>query len=328
MSTQLATIEHGMIQHEPVELTVEEIIAKVAKVRQVASSVMKDGIHFGTILGTPKPTLYKAGAEILSLTFRLAPRYSGENEPKDLGGGHREFIIRCDLYHIHTGVFYGSGLGSCSTMESKYRYRPGPKESTGQPVPGDYWNKRKTDPAAALESIGGKGFAVGKDENGAWAIMLQGETIENPNIADTYNTVLKIAAKRSYLDAILKATAASEVYTQDLEDMQENATVMHEAKPSVQQPQRKSETQPQTPSGPGPQCPTCQGETKLKPAGVKKDGKTPYGAFWSCAKYPTCKGSVQDSTWRKSQETAPTYADHEPEPNLDAIPPDEPGSGG
>jgi hypothetical protein len=29
--------------------------------------------HFGTIPGTPKPSLWKAGAEVLCMTFRLAP---------------------------------------------------------------------------------------------------------------------------------------------------------------------------------------------------------------------------------------------------------------
>lgn len=242
----------GLIHREPLELSVDDIIAKVAKVRQVAENVMKEDVHFGTIPGTPKPTLYKPGGEILCLTFRLSPKYDGERSPIDLGNGHREYIIRCDLYHIHTGAFFGSGIGSCSTLESKYRYRPGPKESTGQPVPHDYWDRRKTDPQGALQSIGGKGHTVGKDEDGKWVIMRQGEAIENPNIADCYNTVLKIAGKRAFLDAVLKATAASEVYTQDLEDQLENeqvhnggqaATQPRQATP-IQQPQRKSETAP------------------------------------------------------------------------------------
>jgi len=230
-----------LVRPDQMELTVEEIVTKVAKVRQVAQSVMKDGVHFGTIPGTPKPTLYKAGGEILCLTFRLAPKY--EKEIIDLGNGHREYSVRCDLFHIQSGAFFGSGVGSCSTMESKYRYRPGPVESTGHPVPKEYWDYRKSDPKKAQELIGGKGFSA-KKIDGSWLICRAGEVIENPNIADCYNTALKIGAKRAYLDAVLKATAASEVYTQDLKDEDDEDDEGSPDKPApIQQPQRKSEAQ-------------------------------------------------------------------------------------
>ena len=63
-----------------------------------------------------------------------------------------------------------------------------------------------------------------KDENGNWTIFRKGSTrLENPDIADTYNTVLKMAAKRSLVDAVLKATGGSCAFTQDLEDMKGNA---------------------------------------------------------------------------------------------------------
>jgi hypothetical protein len=237
-------------QPEAVELSVDEIVRKVEKVRDVAARVMKEDIHFGIIPGTDKPTLYKPGAEILGLTFMLAPRYEGERQPIDLGNGHREYIIRCDMYHKVNGRFLGSGVGSCSTMESKYRFRPGPVIPTGKPVPKEYWDCRKSDPKNAQSIIGGKGFST-KKVDGKWEIVQAGEVIENPNIADTYNTVLKIGSKRAYIDATLKATAASEVYTQDAEDIEENNEALHQTNGGesqssksapIQQPQRKSES--------------------------------------------------------------------------------------
>jgi hypothetical protein len=251
MSEELMAVPATNIeQYQPqsMELSVDEIVRKIAKVREVAERIMKDSVHYGTIPGTNKPTLYKAGGEILGLTFKMAPRYEGERQPIDLGNGHREYVIRCDMHHKETGNFLGSGVGSCSTMESKYRFRPGPVVSTGKPVPTEYWNARKTDPNKALQLIGGKGFST-KKIDGNWEIVQAGEVTENPNIADVYNTVLKIAAKRAYIDATLKATAASEVYTQDMEDIAENAKVFNspqseESKPPIQQPQRKSEQEP------------------------------------------------------------------------------------
>jgi hypothetical protein len=53
--------------------------------------------------------------------------------------------------------------------------------------------------------------------------------VENPDIADTYNTVLKMAKKRAHVDAILTATAASDIFTQDIDERAEEAA--HAAEP-------------------------------------------------------------------------------------------------
>ncbi|NLC67286.1 MAG: hypothetical protein GX754_00545 [Clostridiaceae bacterium] len=41
----------------------------------------------------------------------------------------------------------------------------------------------------------------------------------NPDPADQQNTLVKMAAKRAYIDGVLKATGASRMFTQDVEDM-------------------------------------------------------------------------------------------------------------
>lgn len=41
----------------------------------------------------------------------------------------------------------------------------------------------------------------------------------NPEPADQQNTLVKMAAKRAYIDGVLKATGASRMFTQDVEDM-------------------------------------------------------------------------------------------------------------
>jgi hypothetical protein len=46
----------------------------------------------------------------------------------------------------------------------------------------------------------------------------RGEKIENEDIADVYNTVLKIAKKRAHIDATLTVTGAADLFTQDLID--------------------------------------------------------------------------------------------------------------
>lgn len=153
-----------------------EVQQQVNQLQYLMRQVLKDGEHFGIVPGTRggKPTLYQSGAEKIAFMFKLVPRYRVEKI--SLGGGHREVEVTCTLYQRGSDVVEGEGIGSCSTMESKYRYRK-------------QW------------------------EGG------QSRRVENPDIADTYNTVLKMAKKRALVDAVKSTTAASDIFTQDVEDL-------------------------------------------------------------------------------------------------------------
>lgn len=194
-----------------------ELKARAHMVTEIKRQIMHEGTHWGKVTGCgDKPTLLKNGAELLCMAFKLAP--DAKVEIADLGNGHREYTVTTTLTSITTGVPIATGLGSCSTMESKYRYRNSEPVSTGKTVPREYWDER--DPAL----LGGKGYMAKKDESGAWKIFKKGDKkVENPDIADTYNTVLKMASKRSLVDATLKATGGSCEFTQDLEDFKDSA---------------------------------------------------------------------------------------------------------
>ncbi|MDD2707531.1 MAG: hypothetical protein PHV34_05930 [Verrucomicrobiae bacterium] len=193
------------------QLTAQEVIAQVQLIQKVMDAVMQEGVHYGTIPGCGKrKVLYKAGAEKLSMTFRLIPDI--KTEISDHPNGHREYRVVTTLKHAITSATLGQGVGSCSTMEAKYRYR-NQAENTGKPVPQIYWKNKNP------EMIGGKDFAAKKDENGDWMIFKKaGEKIENPDIADMHNTAWKMAAKRSLIHATITATAASDIFDQDLEE--------------------------------------------------------------------------------------------------------------
>lgn len=194
-------------------LSPEVVQAQVNLIQRVLQKVMKPNIHYGKIPGAgDKPTLLKPGAEKICVTFRLSPTYEIEEIEHD--NDHLEYRVKCTLTHIPTGQVFGQGVGSCSTLEGKYRFRTGPKESTGKPVPQEYWKDRDQ------ELIGGKGHTTSKID-GKWMICIQGEKVEHDNPADYYNTVLKMAKKRAHVDAVLTCTAASDCFTQDIEDMPE-----------------------------------------------------------------------------------------------------------
>ena len=213
----------AIVNFEDYAMSSANCVRQVNIIQDVMRSVMRDGEHYGTIPGTAKPSLLKPGAEKLNLVFRLRPEY--QILRTDMENGHREYEITCTLYHIPTGLSVGQGVGSGTTMENKYRYRGGEKESTGTPVPKDYWNLNKEGKVSeAQELIGGKGFAPGKID-GIWEICAVGEKQEHDNPADYWNTCLKMAKKRAHVDAILTATAASDIFTQDTEDLAANGVL-------------------------------------------------------------------------------------------------------
>lgn len=249
MSDQLATLD---------SLTPDNVLYQIQQVQLLMSKAMKENEHYGVIPGTQgKPTLLKSGAEKLCLMFRLAPSY--EVNERDLPGGHLEVKVKCTLTQIHTGRIFGQGIASASSLESKYRYRTDiVRDDQGQPVPVPkaYWGSR--DP----QILGGTEFRPAK-RDGQWVIMQRGE---NTDPADTWNTVRKIAAKRAYVSATLSATAASDIFTQDLEDMA----------PAEELRQERNVTPPQQrPSPPPPaqaQHPANGGEQKQANPPARQDG--------------------------------------------------------
>lgn len=191
---------------EAAPLSPAQILDQVNLIQQVMRAVMRDGEHYGKIPGCgDKPTLLKPGAEKLAMTFRLRPEFAVE--VIDLPRGHREVRVVCTL-RTANGSILGQGVGSCSTMESKYRYR---SESTGREVPKSYWAARDA------KLLGGPEFSA-KKFDGRWVIV---HRVESADLADAYNTVLKMSKKRALVDAVITATAASDIFTQDVEDFRE-----------------------------------------------------------------------------------------------------------
>jgi len=227
----------AIVNFEEHAMSVDSVVNQIALIQEVQKKVMREGEHFGKIPGCgDKPSLLKPGAEKLGFTFRLRPEF--DVVPVDWPNGHREYQVKCRLYHIPTGVPVGDGVGTCTTMEGKYRYR---WDNTGREVPQEYWKNRDKD------LLGGP-FNTTRKVDGKWFIF---QRVEHDNPADYYNTCEKMGKKRAHVDAILTATAASDIFTQDVEDMPEvipgakkETATASEAKPPVQTPQKKAPDQP------------------------------------------------------------------------------------
>lgn len=227
-----------MIVDESRPLTAVDIRAQVNLIQEVMRSVMIDGTHFGKVPGCgDQKTLLKPGAEKLMATFRLA----ADPEIEDLS------VMDCARYRVKlklissSGVYVGAGVGECSSNEEKYKWRKAVCNEEFEDTPEDRrrekWNK------------GGNGSKPYKSK----------QVRTNP--ADVANTVLKMAKKRALVDATLTALAASDIFTQDIEDLpeeylDEDTPTTNSTKRTVEQPKSKSSApQPpanDTPIGDGP----------------------------------------------------------------------------
>ena len=186
------------------------VISMKATVQDLLKSQMQEDVHYGKIPGTgDKPTLLKSGAEMLRMVFNLRTTCTKDDVAvSDEGNGHKTYEI-CMHISNKDGEIIATGLGTCSTMESKYKYR---SQITDRKVPSEYWESRDK----AL--LGGSQYSP-KKVKGAWLIS---ERVEHDNPADYYNTVKKMAKKRAMADGILTATCSSDLFTQDLEDLNAN----------------------------------------------------------------------------------------------------------
>lgn len=226
---------------------VEAVKDQMATVHALMAGAMVKDEDYGVIPGTKgKPTLLKPGAEKLCVLFRLSTKI--ETTMRDLGRGHREYETKVTLARRdQEGDFFGEGIGIASTMESKYRWR------NAQRVCPDCG---KAAIIKGKEEYGG-GWVCFKKKDGCGAKFHDGDQaiegqeagkVENPDIADVWNTVMKMSKKRAFIDAVLTATGVSQIFTQDLEDMHGEPEHHDEHAPPAPPPPKQAPSKPVEPT--------------------------------------------------------------------------------
>jgi len=198
--------ERNMQEHYPTTirrdgppLTAEEVKAQVQVIQKIMKAVMIEGRHFGTIPGTPKPTLYKPGSEKILTTFHIGVDPSGDSVTDLSTPDEIRYRVAVRGFGMATGALLGVGIGECSSNEEKYKWR--------KPVCEDEFNETPED----------RRREVWKNVKGKIEKLKQVRT----QPADVANTILKMAKKRAQIDMTLTVTAASDVFDQDLEDLPE-----------------------------------------------------------------------------------------------------------
>lgn len=230
-------------------LTATEIRSQVNTIQHVMQAVMIKDTHYGTIPGTKTPSLYKPGAEKIMATFRL----SADPEVTDMSDGDQiRYQVKVRLVSP-SGVFVGAGIGEASSNEEKYKWRNAVcDEEFSETAPDrkrEKWNK---------------GY------NNAPAYKRQQIRTEP---ADLANTILKMAKKRALIDAVLTATAASDIFTQDVEDLPPEY-IDGDEQPAQRQQQKKSPPQKQQAQQQGGDGKATENQIKLLHGKLKSAGKT------------------------------------------------------
>jgi hypothetical protein len=207
----------GLINIEDYAMGIDALVKQAGLIQRAMDAVMKEGEHYGKIPGTDKPVLLKPGAEKLNFMFRLRPEYSIiREERKD---DFIAYTTECRLIHYPTDTLIATGLGSCNSRETKYRYRY-VYEPTGQSVPKEYWAAKKAGNNKEMKRLLGAEGRPYKTDDGRWVIATSKQVI-NENPWDLDNTLIKMSCKRSLTAAVLNGTAASDLFTQDLEELLE-----------------------------------------------------------------------------------------------------------
>lgn len=191
MSTQLAEVRQagGLVAFDG-RMAAQQVLQHAMVVQEVMQAVMKPEVHFGKIPGTDKPSLFQPGADKLLMAFRIATVFDIE----DLSTADCvRYRVTCRGVHQVSGVELGSCVGEASSNEEKYK-----------------WRRAVNDKEFEATPITHRRIKYAKNYE---AKQIRTEP------ADVANTVLKMAEKRAKIGMVLNVTGASDMFGQDLEDL-------------------------------------------------------------------------------------------------------------
>lgn len=204
---------------ESTELSVDVVLGRLDKIQELMKRAMTPNVDYGTIPGTnSKPTLLKPGAEKLCVLFRFAPKL--ETKKHFHTDGHMTVECTCQILDMQ-GNFLGEASAMCSTKEAKYAYRRSNRKCPNCGAEAILKSKfpPRDDPSAApgwycfaKKGGCGKNFDAGDHD-----ITSQSEgRVPNEDLADSFNTVVRIAEKRALLGAVRLVTGSSGMFDEEI----------------------------------------------------------------------------------------------------------------
>lgn len=213
MASDIVKRDDGEVHGDLTVAAVANVVQRLDMIQALMAKAMREGTDYGQIPGTgSKPTLLKPGAEKLCLMFRLAPKY--DTTKHFHGDGHMTVECTCKILDL-AGTFLGEASAIASTRETKYAYR------RAERVCPDCGK------AAIIKGSAqyGGGWLCWKKKDGCGAKFADNDQritgqgvgrVPNPDLADSYNTVLRIAEKRGLLGAVRLVTGSSALFDEEI----------------------------------------------------------------------------------------------------------------
>lgn len=280
--------EQTLIPTTDVQQRVDMMLANRDYIVEMVKPKLIEGVDIYTLPGMKKPSLGKPGAEKLAAIFGLTAKFEVDRDTMEVIGseanGKKYIAYVCNLSRAGRVMGQGRGATFIEWMRNSYRkifskqyngLTPAEKEKCQGPLQG-------------TAKTTGKPFTY-------WRMP------DDP-IFDglALNKAIKMAQKSAFVDAVIRATGMSDLFTQDVEDMPDQpeppqapaSQAKPEAEPfaddhSFAPPQAKPSPQAQREVDAldvaGMSCDLCG-----KPM-VRRNGKR--GAFMACTGYPDCRNT-------------------------------------
>jgi hypothetical protein len=171
------------------------------QLRSMMKAILREGTDYGTIPGTPKPSLWKPGAEKLLQWFGFGHEIVKAETERNDDGSRLGVTYRCTV----TKEMPDGRKVTVATCEGYAGYDEDSFFVTEQDA------RRKAETAERKWAAKDRRQPV----SAKWENAVEYRA--------PWNSVIKMAQKRSLVGAALQATSASTLFTQDLEDMRGQA---------------------------------------------------------------------------------------------------------
>jgi len=172
--------------------------------QQVIKSLLVENLHYMRIPGSEKPCLLKAGAELLAEVYGFYPEFEILDRQENWNTGFFFYFFKCSLYSKKTQQKVSEGFGSYNSLRRMTKKKIFVFENELRSE-----EKEKIQELRVREGISKSGKPFKMYE------------VERAEVFTDANSILKMAEKSAFIDAVLKATRSSGIFTQDLEDMKE-----------------------------------------------------------------------------------------------------------
>ena len=242
----LETVEQRSSLTAAAEMRIEDFQARIEneeKMRVVLKDYvkrnMKPGYHFSDKIGTQqlaKPMLLQDGCRNICSLFKLTYGVPDVYETQ-LEGGHYRVRVHIKLYN-QQGFQVASGDATCSTRETKYAYRKGERVCPKCDTPAIRKDNKKAEGGwYCWSKLDGCGAQFPANEPAI--VEQQIGRVDNPDVSDVENTVLKMAVKRAKSSAVYDVPLVSEIFAPDDDQQPEPPKSKAQSQKQDPQPQPK-----------------------------------------------------------------------------------------